>query len=114
MSIGNLPAPSSPPAELPADTVVLYPDAAWTGESFTINAKKFAANQRHSLSGRHMQDKATWVAFNLKPGVVMTLFDHYVSAGPNGLSDLKDAGRVLNLIGTGKNRSRRHDGLQHE
>jgi hypothetical protein len=102
MSIAKLPAPSSPPAELPSETVVLYPDAAWTGESFTITTKKFASNQRHSISGSHMQDKATWLAFNLPPGVVMTLVDHYVSAGSNGLADLKDAGRVVDLIGTGK------------
>ena len=49
-----------------------------------------------------MQDKATWVAFNLPAGVVMTLVDHYVSGGPNGFGDLKDAGKVVDLIGTGK------------
>jgi hypothetical protein len=102
MTIPNLPAPSSSPEQLPTETVVLYPDAAWTGESLIIKTKNFAPRQRHSFSGGHMQDKGTWVAFNLPAGVVMTLVDHYVSAGPSGFGDLKDAGRVVDLIGTGK------------
>ena len=42
MEIPNLPAPSSPPKEVPPDTVVLYADANWTGESLIIKTKSFA------------------------------------------------------------------------
>jgi hypothetical protein len=101
MSIRDLPAPSSPPKPVPSETVVLFRDNNWDSQSFTIKTKDFAPNQRHSISGSPMQDQATWIAFNLPPGIVVTLVDHYVPAGSSGLSDLKGAGRVVDLIGTG-------------
>jgi hypothetical protein len=104
MPIHDLPAPSSLPELrlLPSETVLLYPNAAWTGDCFTIKTRKFAPTKRHSLSGLGIQDNTTWIAFNLPQGTVMTLIDNYVPAGSGGPSDLKDAGRVVDLIGTGE------------
>ena len=72
MPIHDLPAPSSLPelGLLPSETVLLYANAAWTGDCFTIKTRKFAPSKRHSLRGLGMQDKATWLAFNLPHGTV--------------------------------------------
>lgn len=53
-----------------------------------------------------MQDAATWIAFNLPVGVVMTLMDNDipVKAG-DPVWNLKNCGRCIDLVGTGQTES---------
>jgi hypothetical protein len=102
-TITKLPAPSKPyQGELPSGTVVLYRDDNWGSQSYRIDCNDYVPNQRQSFSGRPIQDAATWVAFNLPEGTVMTLLDNDAPPGKNGCCDLSKAGRVVDLVGTGR------------
>ncbi|MGP0064431.1 MAG: ETX/MTX2 family pore-forming toxin [Isosphaeraceae bacterium] len=105
MPITNLPTASTPPAALPSGTVKLFRDDNWSSPSYTIDIYDYTPSQRQSISGTPMQDAATWIAFNLPAGTVMTLTDNVASNGPGGCSDLKGAGRVVDLVGTGTTQS---------
>lgn len=50
-----------------------------------------------------MQDAATWVAFNLPVGVVMTLIDNNTPVESGHLVwELRNCGRCIDLVGTGQ------------
>ena len=85
--------------------MVLFRDRDWSSEQHTIHTRDFTPGQRHSITGAKMNDAASWVAYNLPPGVVLTLVEHAGPGGPGGCSDLKGAGRVVNLVGTGETRA---------
>lgn len=101
-TISKLPAPSSRPPTLPSNTVTLYRDAAWSGTSYSFNVNDYLKNTRHSLSGTSLQDESTWIAFNLPVGTVVTLMDHWVAPADGNVYNLKDCGRVVDLVGTGQ------------
>jgi hypothetical protein len=102
MSISKLPAPSSLPSSLPSGTVRLYQDSSWSSSSLTIDIHDYASGKRQSFSGTSLQDKATWIAFNLPVGTVMTLTNNFVVDSSRPFYDLKDCGEVVDLVGTGQ------------
>ena len=109
-------------------TVQLYKDSNWSGPLFSISTSNndYQPNQWHSLAGMPIQDNATWIAFCLPVGIVMTLTDNSVSLepitqspssssqAPPPLVGLKNAGKVVDLVGTGGARDGRSDEDQHE
>lgn len=102
-SISKLPAPSSKPQSLQSGEVRLYYDANWQSRSYSILTRDYMNNVRHSISGTFIQDQATFVAFNLPVGTVMTLMDNVASLAPGQkVCDLSGCGRCVDLVGTGQ------------
>lgn len=101
MPISKLPAPTTPPPATPIGTVVLYADPKWTSTSQTFSIYDYQCAARQSIAGSKLNDKATWVAFNLPVGTVVTLCAHYVSTYSN-IGDLAGCGPTVDLIGTGR------------
>jgi hypothetical protein len=87
-------------ASLKVGTVVLY-DNVFSGASETLTTVGYVRGKRHSLAGKPLQDRTTTIAFNLPVGTVMTLTDGSVPQGPNGVADLVNAGKVIDLVGSG-------------
>lgn len=80
-------------------TVILYKDNNWESPSWTITLDE-PPNERHRVA-ETMFDQATYVAFNLPIGVVMTLTTH-AAQDAQKLADLSGCGQCTDLIGTGK------------
>ena len=92
--IRPLAAAANPPA-LPSGSVRLYGNNNWGGNYLELSTKDYQGGARHSIMGMPMQDAATFIAFNLPVGTVMTLVDDFVPEGANGIADLpvpQDAG----------------------
>lgn len=101
-SISKLPAPSTLPPTLDSGTVKLFKDNSWSSPSLTLSTSDYASNQRHSIKGDTLQNKTTWLAFNLPEGTVVTLTNLLELSPPGGnVADLKGCGHVVDLIGTG-------------
>jgi hypothetical protein len=102
-SISKLPAPSSPPPSLSSGEVRLYYDDNWQSKYYSIRTNDYLNNARHSISGMFIQDEATFVAFNLPVGTVMTLTANVTSVAPGQkVWDLSGCGRCVDLVGTGQ------------
>jgi hypothetical protein len=102
-SISLLPAPATAPKALPSGRVVLFKDDRWNSDSLTLDINDYASGQRQSLKGSKLQDAATWIAFNLPEGTVMTLSNNLMTDPPKGnVADLKGLGQVVDLVGTGR------------
>jgi hypothetical protein len=97
--LSRLPAPSVPPPTLPSGTVTLFADDNWGSERATLRTADYPESVRHLFDGTPMQDQATFIAFNLPVGTVMTLMDGVVP--PN----VRFCGRCVDLVGTGKTES---------
>ncbi len=99
----KLPAPPTAPPSLPSGHVVLYRDTKWTSQRLDLALTSYVEGVRHSIGGTPLQDAASWVAFNLPIGTVMTLMEHLkpVEEGKQ-LWDLRNCGRCIDLVGTGK------------
>jgi hypothetical protein len=83
-------------------TATLYADDSWSSASHSISTVNWRANYRHDLPG-NVKDRATWIAFNLPVGTVMTLTDEIPPFREGAVSDLmRGTGRLVDLIGTGK------------
>ncbi|RKH18518.1 hypothetical protein D7Y13_37230 [Corallococcus praedator] len=54
------------------------------------------------MTGMSIQDTATWIAFNLPVGTVVTMTDAYVAPADGNVYNLKGCGKVIDLVGTGK------------
>lgn len=98
-----LPAPSAPPPQQPSGTVTLFRDNNWSSASLSLSTTKYREGVRQLIGGTNMQDAATWVAFNLPVGTVMTLMDNATAIQTgHQVWDLIDCGRCVDLVGTGK------------
>jgi hypothetical protein len=97
----KLPGASGAPP-LPPKTVILYRDDNWNSQSWTISLDDWLPGRRHNVVDS-MWDQATYVAFNLPPGTVVTLTDNVVplEAGQN-VADLKGCGVSVDLVGAGQ------------
>ena len=89
----------------PGGTVTLFRDNHWSPDSnnqLVLSTDDYLERVRHSIAGTNMQDAATWVAFNLPVGTVVTLMDNATPAD-DGIQpwDLRDCGRCVDLVGTG-------------
>ena len=102
-TLKTLPAPAVAPPQLPSGLVRLFRDDNWSSNSFDISTDAQREGVRHSLVGSNMQDAATYVAFNLPAGTVLTLMDNDtpVKSGST-VMNLDDCGRCIDLIGTGQ------------
>ncbi|RXH06152.1 hypothetical protein [Bradyrhizobium vignae] len=97
-----MPAPSAPAPQLSSGSVALFRDDNWSSQRFDLSTGDFVPNQRQRLQSFTF-DQATFVAFNLPVGTVMSLMDN-VTSGPAGktVADLSGCGRCVDLVGTGK------------
>jgi len=95
------PSPSSAPPPQASGKVTFYADGNWGSTSCTVDIREYRANIRTLLPS--LRDGATWVAFNLPVGTVMTLTDNDVQpqAG-RPVWDLYGVGRCIDLVGTGQ------------
>jgi len=100
--IGALPAPKATPPVLPAGTVILYKDDRFSSHSMTLRTADYREGERHSFSGTSMQDEATYIAFNLPVGTVMTMTEHLQALNGHPVFDLRGCGKVIDLVGTGE------------
>lgn len=69
-----LPSPGGKTPDLAPGTVAFFIDADWNSSRLDINTADYTANQRHVITS-WMFDQASYVAFNLDAGTVMTLMD---------------------------------------
>ncbi|GIZ44314.1 hypothetical protein CKM354_000751600 [Cercospora kikuchii] len=91
------------PGDLPSGRVSLFEHADWNSPRFDIDINQYSEKDRHLLEGRG-RDNATWVAWNLPIGTVVTLCDHHRSWDKNGtksVGDLEGLGGAVDLVGTG-------------
>ncbi|KAJ5637592.1 hypothetical protein N7490_007471 [Penicillium lividum] len=99
------PSTSTSPPEVPSGTVSLFVDDNWSSTRLDLDIDDYAPSQRHTFKSS-MLDAATWVAFNLPIGTVMTLMDNYQSGSAGqSVADLSDCGRCVDLVGTGNTES---------
>jgi hypothetical protein len=98
----KLPAPSAPAPQISSGSVVLFGDDNWNSQKLELRTVDFVPGQRQTIQS-FMFDQATYVAFNLPVGTVMTLMDNVqpVQAGKT-VADLSGCGRCIDLVGTGK------------
>ncbi len=82
--------------------IVLYKNNSWTSQSLTVdtNSSQYPEGYSFSFSGTPLQDAATWIAFNLPPGTVCTLFNNVVSLSNS--YNFAGAGICVDLIGNGQ------------
>ncbi|MGQ5525458.1 hypothetical protein ACUHMQ_19640 [Chitinimonas sp. PSY-7] len=82
--------------------IILFKDNNWNSTSLTIdtNSSQYPSGHFFSFSGTSLQDKATWIVFNLPENVVCTLCNNVV---PNAVPyDFSNSGVCVDLIGNGK------------
>ena len=97
----KLPTALEAPA-LSGRTVRLYRDADWNSSSWTMSLNDFLPSTRHTVPSS-IYDQATYVAFNLPVGVVVTLMDNISPLGPGqNVADLGSCGICVDLVGTGQ------------
>lgn len=98
----RLPAPPAPAPQLSSGTVALFRDDNWSSQRLDVSTDDYVPNQRQRIQSS-MNDQATFVAFNLPVGTVMTLTNDVASV-PAGktVADLSGCGPCVDLVGTGK------------
>jgi hypothetical protein len=98
----KLPAPSAAPPQLGSGSVALFRDDNWNSQRLDLRTGDYVPNQRQTIAS-YMVDQATYIAFNLPAGTVMTVMDNVqpVQAGKT-TADLSGCGRCIDLVGTGK------------
>ena len=96
------PAPAAVAPQLSSGSVSLFRDGDWSSQKLELRIADYAPGQRQTIPAS-MMDAATYVAFNLPIGTVMTLMDNIqpVLAGKS-VADLSFCGRSVDLVGTGK------------
>ena len=98
----KLPAPSGAIPQLASGSVSLFQDNNWNSQRLDLNINDYVPNQRQTIPN-FMTDQATYIAFNLPIGTVMTLMDNIVSVPSGGnVADLSGCGRSVDLVGTGQ------------
>lgn len=106
-AITKLPTTATPPPALPSGTFVLYPNGNWTDQNYlSVTTATYAPGVRHSIANRPVNDAASWVAFNLPLGQVVTLTEHVPAPAPGiSVGELSTFGRCIDLVGTGQTES---------
>lgn len=99
----RLPSPSQRAPDLASGRVRLYQDSSWNSNNTEINIYDSHSQRSRFRVDQKLFDKASWIAFNLPVGTVLTFMDRLPSMPASGkYADLSDAGRTLDLIGTGQ------------
>ncbi|KIV90293.1 hypothetical protein PV10_07612 [Exophiala mesophila] len=97
-----LPSVGTIPGNIPSGQCRIYVDASWGSASCTIDTNETTPVDRRYLPSSFV-DKATWIAWNLPVGRVVTLTDQYQPlASGKSVGDLQGLGRSVDLVGTGK------------
>jgi hypothetical protein len=82
---------SDNPPKQESGTISLFADNYWDSTSLTLDISEFSEKNRHSIANTSLQDKATWVNFNLPVGIVVTLMENVTTLqegqSVGGLSD---------------------------
>ncbi|KAJ5538524.1 hypothetical protein N7494_008003 [Penicillium frequentans] len=101
----KLPAPANAPPPLASGIVSLFADDNWNSQRLDLNTNDASSGDRPTIK-RSALDNATYVAFNLPIGKVVTLMDN-VQPVPAGkpAADLSGCGRTVDLVGTGNTES---------
>lgn len=94
--------PTPYPGELASGSVALYPDNNWEGDPYIIHTSAYTEKVQASLAGTPLQDRATYVAFNLPVGTVMTLLQSVTAPVPGQPYNFAEAGVCVDLIGDGR------------
>ncbi|KAL1799938.1 hypothetical protein ACET3X_000280 [Alternaria dauci] len=99
----KLPSPSQRAPDLASGRIRLYQDFNWNSNNTEIDIHDNYRQKERFQVDRNLFDKASWIAFNLPVGTVLTFMDHLPSVPASGkYADLSDAGRTMDLIGTGQ------------
>jgi hypothetical protein len=80
----------------------LFADPAWGGDAFWFNTSEYLEKVQASLSGTQLQDRCTWVVFELRVGTVVTLLQSVTAPVPGQPYNFAHAGSCVDLIGNGK------------
>jgi len=100
----TLPAPATPiPETVRSNTFWLFKDSEWSKDRrVMIDLDEYVEKKRHMVPSS-IHDVATWVAYNLPVGTVVTLIERItpLEEGVN-FADIRGCGVCLDLIGTGK------------
>jgi hypothetical protein len=103
MPISKLAAPTTPPPAQASGVVTLYRDTNWKSATYAIDTRNYSQGSLQSIQGSPLHDAASWIAYNLPVGIVMTMTDNTGWVDPKtGCTNLKGAGRVVDLVGTGQ------------
>jgi hypothetical protein len=90
------------PSHQESGTFSLFADASWQSTSRNLYVSDYFEKERQSVANTYLQDKATWVSFNLPVGIVVTLMENVTTLQEGqSVGDLSGAGRCIDLIGTG-------------
>ncbi|KAG9192677.1 hypothetical protein G6011_11411 [Alternaria panax] len=112
--LNKLPPPSQRAPDLSSGCIRLHQDFNRNSNNTEIDIYRgsYPEKERHRFEQR-LFDSASWVAFNLPVGTVLTFMDNLPSRPDSGeYADLSDAGRTVNLIGTGRTEGVDLDQLQ--
>jgi len=101
MSISLLRSPVPGPQPLPSGTVVLYRDNNWQSGPYRFDVSSCSSGTIQSIVKTALQDQATYAAYNLPVGMVVTLMEHFASRATS-IGDLRGFGRCVDLVGTGQ------------
>jgi hypothetical protein len=92
-----------PPFDVSSGTVALFKDPNWFGGRLELSidgGDTNTPNVEYNINGHWMDDQATWAAYNLPEGVVVTLHEHAVARA--FAVDVSGCGKVVDLVGTGQ------------
>jgi hypothetical protein len=96
-------APGSPTGNFPSGRVSLYKDSSWTSQKLDLETKNYHSGTRHTIPGSALRDEASWIAWSLPVGTVMTLMEHDTPRDEaESVANLRACGRCFDLVGTGK------------
>jgi hypothetical protein len=98
-----LPPTSSPPPDIPSGTVALFAHH-WDSKRLDINTSDYIVNKRHRVPAA-LIDSATWVAWNLPVGTVMTMTDWLQDSTGLTNASLDGAAGSVDFVGSGQTRS---------
>jgi hypothetical protein len=112
--LSRLPALSDPAPHLASGTVALFQDDNWISRRLDLRIDEYVPNQRQTILFFYL-GQATFVAFNLAVGTVMTLMDNVQPVPATGtVADGSGCGPCIDLVGTGKMEAVDLWGRQHE
>jgi hypothetical protein len=88
--------------QIPSKTIAIFADDNWSSQRLDICLENYINNERHRIPDS-MTDRATYIAFNLPVGTVVTMTDDQSSLRDGkGVADLGQCGRCVDLVGTGE------------
>lgn len=89
----------APDELIPPGTVLLYDSAAWSGTTLALKTGSAVAGRQYAFTGTALENKATWIAFNLPAGVVMTLITTPTAGVEGEPYNFANCGICVDLIG---------------